>query len=119
MRPRTKREKLVVELSSKLPAITEAQLRWGKKHCFAHNAYKCKDEMWCNDCGKMWVDITGQNYGSIRCPYCGEKLEVHVSRKAKDQNYDYEYLKTYPSKLGLDTDFDWAFEHVFRKEEQK
>ena len=31
----------------------------------------------------------------------------------------YEYLKTYPSKLGLDTDFDWAFEHVFRKEEQK
>lgn len=31
----------------------------------------------------------------------------------------YEYLKTYPSKLGLDTDFDWAFEHIFRKEEEK
>lgn len=28
----------------------------------------------------------------------------------------YEYLKSYPSKLGLNTDFDWAFEHVFRKE---
>jgi Skp family chaperone for outer membrane proteins len=27
----------------------------------------------------------------------------------------YEYLKSYPSKLNLDTDFDWAFEHVFKK----
>lgn len=31
----------------------------------------------------------------------------------------YEYLKSYPSKLGLNTDFDWAFEHVFRKEENE
>lgn len=94
MKPRTKREKLVVELSSKLPAITEAQIRWGKKHCFPHNAYKCKDEMWCSECGKMWGDTTGQKDGSICCPYCGEKLEVHVSRKAKYQNYDYLTIVT-------------------------
>ena len=89
MRPRTKREKLVVELSSKLPAITETQIRWGKKHCFPHNAFRCKDEMWCSECGKMWVDVTGQKEGYIRCPYCGEKLEVKVSRKTKDNSISY------------------------------
>lgn len=89
MRPRTKRERLVAELSSKLPAITEAQIRWGKKHCFPHNAYPCKDEMWCSECGKMWVDVTGQKEGYIRCPYCGEKLEVKVSRKTKDNAVSY------------------------------
>ena len=89
MKPRNKRERLVVELSSKLPAITEAQIQWGKKHCFLHNAYKCKDEMWCSECGRMWVDTTGQKEGYIYCPYCGEKLEVKVSRKTKDNAVSY------------------------------
>lgn len=89
MRPRTKRERLVAELSSKLPAITEAQIRWGKKHCFPHNAYRCKDEMWCSECGRLWVDTTGQKKGYIRCPYCGERLEVKVSRKTKDNAVSY------------------------------
>lgn len=89
MRPRTKRERLVAELSSKLPEITEAQIRWGKKHCFPHNAYRCKDEMWCSECGKMWVDVTGQKEGYIKCPYCGERLEVKVSRKTKDNAVSY------------------------------
>lgn len=89
MRPRTKRERLVAELSSKLPEITEAQIRWGKKHCFPHNAYRCKDEMWCSECGKMWVDVTGQKEGYIKCPYCGERLEVKVSRKTNDNAVSY------------------------------
>lgn len=89
MKPRNKRERLVVELSSKLPAITETQIRWGKKHCFPHNAFRCKDEMWCSECGRMWVDTTGQKEGYICCPYCGEKLEVKVSRKTKDYAVSY------------------------------
>lgn len=79
----------MVELSSKLPAITETQIRWGKKHCFPHNAFRCKDEMWCSECGRMWVDTTGQKKGYIQCPYCGEKLEVKVSRKTKDNAVSY------------------------------
>lgn len=94
MKPRTKREKLVVELSSKLPNITEAQIRWGKKHCFPHNAYRCKDEMWCSDCGRMWIDTTGQKDGSIRSPYCGEKLEIKLSRKKKMRQYEYMTIVT-------------------------
>ena len=94
MKPRTKRERLVVELSSKLPAITEAQERWGKMHCFKHYAFRCKDEMWCSDCGKMWVDTIGQKEGAVYCPYCGEKLEVKVSRKKKDNIESYLTIVT-------------------------
>lgn len=99
MRPRTKRERLVAELSSKLPEITEAQIRWGKKHCFPHNAYRCKDEMWCSECGKMWVDTTGQKEGYIRCPYCGERLEIKTSRKKKLCQYEYMTIVTAVDKF--------------------
>lgn len=94
MKPRTKRERLVVELSSKLPNITDAQMRWGKKNCFKHYAFRCKDEMWCSDCGKMWVDTEGQKEGAVYCPYCGEKLEVKVSRKKKDNIESYLTIVT-------------------------
>lgn len=99
MRPRTKRERLVAELSSKLPEITDAQIRWGKKHCFPHNAYRCKDEMWCSECGKMWVDVTGQKEGYIRCPYCGERLEIKTSRKKKLCQYEYMTIVTAVDKF--------------------
>ena len=39
MKPRTKLEKLVTELSGKLPAITKEQEDWAKKHLFDHFAY--------------------------------------------------------------------------------
>lgn len=45
--------------------------------------------MWCSECGKMWVDVTGQKEGYIKCPYCGERLEVKVSRKTKDNAVSY------------------------------
>lgn len=99
MRPRTKRERLVAELSSKLPAITETQIRWGKKHCFPHNVYRCKDEMWCSECGKMWVDTTGQKEGYIRCPYCGERLKIKISRKKKLCQYEYMTIVTAVDKF--------------------
>lgn len=94
MRPRNKREKLVAELSSRLPAITEAQVRWGKKHCFPHNAYRCKDEMWCSECGRIWIDVTGQKDGYIRCPYCGERIAIKSSRKKRFCQYEYMTIVT-------------------------
>lgn len=34
MKPRNKTERLVAELSAKLPAITEKQKQWAKDTCF-------------------------------------------------------------------------------------
>lgn len=84
MKPRTKLEKLVTELSGKLPAITKEQEDWAKKHLFDHFAYKCKDELWCSECGKMWINTSKDKLGDkIECPYCHHQLDVKVSRKQK------------------------------------
>lgn len=89
MKPRTKLEKLVTELSRKLPVITKAQKEWAKEYVFDHLAYKCKDELWCSECGKMWVDTSNSELGvnvwgdKTECPYCHHQLDVKVSRKQK------------------------------------
>jgi len=84
MKPRTKLEKRVTELSGKLPAITKEQEDWAKEHLFDHFAYKCKDELWCSECGKMWVNTSKDKLGDkIEYPYCHHQLDVKVSRKQK------------------------------------
>lgn len=87
MKPRTKIEVLVDGLSRKLSPITEKHEEWVKANCFSHIAYKCKDELWCTDCGRVWIDKNAS--GEIRCPYCKRKLEVKLSRKQKDREAGY------------------------------
>ena len=45
MKPRTKLQKEVAELSEKLGEISESPKNWAKEHLFARTAYKCKDEL--------------------------------------------------------------------------
>lgn len=95
MKPRTKLQKQVVELSGKLPAITKGQKEFAKEHVFDHVAYRCKDELWCSECGKMWIDTSNSELGTIvlgdktECPYCHHKLDVKVSRKQKNHEEAY------------------------------
>lgn len=95
MKPRTRLEKLVAGLSEKLPAITKAQEEWAKEHLFDHLAYKCKDKLWCSECGKMWIDTNNSELGTTvlgdktECPYCHHQLEVKVSRKQKNREEAY------------------------------
>ena len=51
MKPRNKTERLVAELSAKLPAITEKQKQWAKDTCFEKIGYYNKGEVWCMNCG--------------------------------------------------------------------
>ena len=100
MKPRTKLEKRVTELSGKLPAITKEQKDWAKKHLFDHFAYKCKDELWCSECGKMWVNTSKDKLGDkIECPYCHHQLDVKVSRKQK--NHEETYMSVLQVKGGF------------------
>ena len=95
MKPKTKLQKQAVELSGKLPAITKVQEEWAKEHVFDHFAYKCKDELWCSECGKMWVDTSNSELGTTvlgdktECPYCHHSLDVKVSRKQKSHEEAY------------------------------
>lgn len=95
MKPRTKLQKTVSELSNKLSEITNAHKRWATEHLFAHEAYKCKNELWCSDCGGTWIDTSNSELGAIilgdstECPYCHHKLKVKVSRKKKSTDEVY------------------------------
>ena len=90
MKPRTRLEKLVAGLSEKLPAITKAQEEWAKEHVFDHVAYKCKNELWCSECGEIWVNTGNSKLGDkTECPYCHHQLDVKVSRKQKNHEEAY------------------------------
>lgn len=90
MKPRTRLEKLVAGLSEKFPAITKAQEEWAKEHVFDHVAYKCKNELWCSECGEIWVNTGNSKLGDkTECPYCYHQLDVKVSRKQKNHEEAY------------------------------
>ena len=95
MKPRTKLQKRVAELSTKLGEISSSPENWAKEHLFAHTAYKCKDEFWCSECGKIWINTNNSELSTIllgdktECPYCHHKLDVTVSRKSQKKEEIY------------------------------
>lgn len=99
MKPRNKREREVAELSSKLPQLSK-QEEWAKTHVFSHEAFKCKDELWCSDCARTWINTDNSELSvtllgdTTVCPYCHSKLEVKVSRKKKNEEVNYMTVAT-------------------------
>lgn len=99
MKPRNKTERLVAELSTKLPAITEKQKQWVKDTCFEKIGYYSKGEVWCMNCGKvheknsspLGIDIVGDE---TVCPYCGAHLKLVNSRKRKSDDRWYFTIAT-------------------------
>lgn len=93
MKPKTKLQHQVVELSKKLPKITEKQESWAFKHCLDHKATKLKNgTVTCLDCGHKWKDDQLSLLTAIdgcTCPNCHTKLQVTDTRKQKF--YDWAY----------------------------
>lgn len=81
MRPRTKRQKEVAELSRHLSEITDTQKEWAKKHCFPHIAKRTtKGECICLECGHRWSDKHNHSK-KVTCPHCSSILEVTTTRQ--------------------------------------
>ena len=99
MKPRTKLEKQVDKLWRNLPPMTEAQHRWAFAKVFAHEAYWCKDEMWCSECGHVMprtdsdclVDLLDDE---VTCTKCGARLKVVRSRRRKLKERDWVTVLT-------------------------
>lgn len=95
MRPRNRRQREVVELSTTLPPITDRQRQWAYTHCFPKVGYQCKGEIWCTACGGIFgaeasdlsaaLGVTGKAV----CPHCGTRLTVEVNRRKKVQTKYY------------------------------
>lgn len=85
MRPKTKLEKRIVELSEKLKPISELQKRYAYKNCFPAVAFRTKNLTHCLECGHSFVtDNKIKN-----CPLCGVKLNFSDTRKRKDSQSEY------------------------------
>lgn len=88
MKPRNGKERLVAELSAKLPAITEKQRQWAIETCFDKVGNYEKGMVWCSQCGSIF-DKTSSELGielvgdETICPHCGTRLTLKNSRKRK------------------------------------
>lgn len=88
MRPRTKLQIRVTELSSSLPNIENKMLDWAKVDCLEHKGYATKSRVICMDCGKRFSPKLVNRKRAI-CPHCGIKLKVEQSRCRTDKQQIY------------------------------
>lgn len=80
MKPRTKLECEIVELSSYLPKETVTQVASAQYKCFDHKARALKSgRLDCLECGGIWKDKHPGK--TVVCPHCGYKLNVEFSTK--------------------------------------
>lgn len=85
MKPRTKLERKIVELSEKLQPITPEQVAYAYKHCFAPIAFRTKKATHCLECGGSFLTDNTITH----CPLCGVKLNYSDTRKQKDSQTEY------------------------------
>lgn len=88
MKPRTKLEHRVTDLSQYIFSITKEQEAWARQTCFSHEAYANKTSAFCLDCGDTFsLELISRK--RVTCPSCGTKLKVKDTQKrTKDQvNY--------------------------------
>ena len=75
MKPKTKIQREVVELSSTLPPLTEKDINDARK-AYAL-MYAGAKEAWCSACGRKWdSDLWNRRKKTEICPHCGAKGKV-------------------------------------------
>jgi hypothetical protein len=86
MKPKSKRQVLVCELSERLPKLASKLEPWAFKNCIDHVGYRNK--MWtnCLCCGHVWP-TTSMKIKTEVCPGCGWKLKLDTTRKQKSKDW--------------------------------
>lgn len=88
MKPRSKNERLILELRKKLPGLTEKQLEWGWQQVPPTGYFKSRKngrgEVWCSECGTVVNDDASAlecalGSGDYYCPCCGKSLGIDYS----------------------------------------
>ena len=94
MKPRTKAQREVVELTATLPAFNERDLKDARRG----NAriYAGAKTAWCNCCGSVWESsLWGSRKESDVCPHCGAKGKVVKSagKRTSDEKYYVSFVR--------------------------
>ena len=87
MRPRTLREKHIVELNGRLRPLTTLQMNWALNSTINHYGYRLKSGMCtCMKCGHEWLESRD---GMCLCPECGTQIEIKDTKERviRDKSY--------------------------------
>ena len=87
MRPRTLREKHIVELNGRLRPLTTLQMNWALNSTINHYGYRLKSGMCtCMKCGHEWLESRN---GMCLCPECGTQIEIKDTKERviRDKSY--------------------------------
>ena len=87
MRPRTLREKHIVELNGRLRPLTTPQKQWALNSTINHYGYRLKSGMCtCMKCGHEWLETRN---GMCLCPECGTQIEIKDTKERviRDKSY--------------------------------
>jgi len=91
MKPRTKLQKEVFELSTlnrKYDVLKPEQEKWAFKHCLEHKGFATKSRVICMDCGETFSpDLIYRKRAT--CPHCETKLKIEYTRKSTDFQWEY------------------------------
>ena len=103
MKPSTKLEIEVVELSIKLSPITKKQINWGLKHCLDKFVHKSRKTLYCLECGHSWKDesIILSKESLCKCPSCKSKLKMYPEYKSYCQDAAYYAVITVVDQFQL------------------
>jgi hypothetical protein len=77
MKPQTKKQLEIIELSKKLKPISTTQSQWAYNKCFDSFAVRSRNTMFCLDCGFSWkVQKDTKTTKSCTCTKCNKKLKM-------------------------------------------
>lgn len=112
MRPKTKIQIAVYNLSKELPKLTESQKDYAVSKFFLKLSYSTKNKAFCLECGSD-IDINSVNRKRVTCLNCHHKLKVQYTRKIKESTgsfffavaslvknelYDFQVVRTFEMK---------------------
>lgn len=97
MKPTNKIQREVVELSAKLPKLSQRQKSWAMENAVEHPALRIAKggRIICTECGGVYPDMLGLEEGDIDfCPHCFKKLKIKKSHARKDREIEYFSIVT-------------------------
>ena len=93
MKPKNKFQQHVLELSKRLPRITEPQQRWAFEHCFDHIGKRnAKGTITCLECGHSWQEDNSPLADAVlgcKCPNCTTQLKINATRQRVFKEVEY------------------------------
>lgn len=88
MKPRTKLQFRVAELSSRLPNIENMMLSWAKVDCLEHRGFATKSRVICMECGQRFSSEHVRRKRAV-CPHCSASLKIEQTMKRTDKQSMY------------------------------